>query len=265
MSRRFPARILIAAVILAGCSDSSGPASQSEVELTNDIALSSGLAVSRDVAGLRMAGVFGHAGWMAGPPMVFDRPGCPYSAETGWHECSISLTGGPTVTWSYAFFAADRTPQQFFDSLLTASISSRSTFDGTMATDRVTSVMRHARAATVTGLEGRETRRVWNATGTRNDEWASQGDGPQRSHTIVSSDTVANVVQLLPEAEHPWPASGSIVHNLAVTNSQEGRRAPRSGNRRVLVTFNGTQFVPLLVGDRTFTLDLATGQVAGRR
>ena len=265
MTRPSPARILVAAVILAACSDSAGPPSPAEVELTNDIALSSGAAVSRDVVGLRMAGLLGRAGWMAGPHVPFDRPQCPYVAETGWHECSILLAGGPAITWSYAFFTKDGRPQEFFDSLSTASISSRSTFEGTVATDRVTSVLRHARAATVTGLEGRETSRVWNATGTRNDEWASLGDSPQRSHTLVSNDTVANVVQLLPQTEHLWPASGTIVHNLVITNlGDDARRAPRSGSRRVLVTFNGTQYVPLLVGDRTFTLDLATGQVAPR-
>jgi hypothetical protein len=46
-----------------------------------------------------------------------------------------------------------------------------------------------------------------------------------------------------------------------VTFSRDrGPAQGRSGTRTVTVTFNGTQYVPMTVNDRAFTLDLATGR-----
>ena len=268
MPRSLPARILFAALALTACSDAAAPPSEPDVLLTNDVALSSGVAVSRDVGGLvgMGFGMLGMPGRLGGPPGAFDRGDCPYSEETGWYECTITLPGGAVMSWSYSFLAADGAPQRSFDDATTGSVRSRSTFARTLTTDRGTLTMRHERAATVSGLLGAETEHVWNATGTRNDRMESLGDGPARSHSIASSDTATNVVWRLPVTEHRWPASGTIVHNVAVTDVRQGDRVDtRSHARRVVVTFNGTQFVPMVVGDREFTLDLATGRVDRQR
>lgn len=258
----------VATLSLAGaCRDSSAPDPDADALLTDDIAWSSGAAVSGDVVALGggSATIFGAPTRLGGPPLAFDRRDCPYVAATGWHECQVTNPRGMTVSHAYAFFTADGAAQETFDATTTESIASRMGIEGTLTTTRFTAVIDQERETTVSGLAGTETRHVFNGTGTRNETSRSLGTDQQRQQTLVSSDTITDVVRLLPASANPWPASGSIVHNIAVTQTVEGgRQASRSASRRVVVTFNGTQFVPMQVGDRQFTLDLATGRVAGR-
>lgn len=267
--KRFLSLAALATLAFAGaCRDSSAPEADAEALLTDDIALSSGAAVSSDVVALfgGPATLLGAPMRSGGPPFAFDRPDCPFVAATGWHECAGTSPRGMAIAHAYAFFTAEGTAQETFDATTTESIASRMSIEGTLTTPRFTAVIDHERETTVSGLSGAETRHIFNGTGTRHESNRSLGTDRRRESTLVSSDTVTNVVRLLPAATNPWPASGSIVHNIAVTQTMEdGRQMSRSFSRRVVVTFNGTQFVPMQVGDRELTLDLATGRVAGRR
>jgi hypothetical protein len=264
MKRLVSITALATALSITACQDSAAPEANQDAILTEDIALSSGAAITGDVAEL----VGGQATLMApplragGPPRAFDRPDCPYVPESGWHECSGTSPRGMTVSHAYAFFTAAGETQETFDPVTTESIGSRITVDGVLTTERFTATIDHERETTVSGLSGAETRHVFNGTGTRNESSQSLGTVRARASTLVSNDTVSNVVRMLPASANPWPASGSITHNIAITNTvEDGRSISRSAARRVVVTFNGTQFVPLQVGDRVFTLDLATGRV----
>ena len=75
---------------------------------------------------------------------------------------------------------------------------------------------------------------------------------------MTSATTVSDVVLPFPYAPGAWPLSGTIVRQVSF--SRDGRGRGRSGSRTVTVTFNGTQFVPMTVNERSFTLDLATGR-----
>lgn len=268
MKRLAPLSALAALVIMAGCRDTAAPAPDSEAMLAEDIALSSAASVSGDIVGMPGGEValIGLPGRIGGPPGAFDRPGCEYSAETGWHECAPAWPGQMGVRYAFAFFTADGTPQEAYDALTTASVSSRMSREGTWTMPRMVTTIQHQRETTLSGLEGTETRHVWNGTGSRDESSESAGDAPRRAHTLVSRDTITNVVRLLPAAQHRWPASGTIVHNVAMTQTvEDGRTVTRSHSRRVVVTFNGTSRVPMQVGERTFILDLETGRVARQR
>jgi hypothetical protein len=86
--------------------------------------------------------------------------------------------------------------------------------------------------------------------------------GAARSYTSSSATTITAVVLPVPRAEDAWPLSGTITNALSI--ARDGARGSRASSRTATVTFNGTQFVPLQIGDRTFTLDLATGRPARR-
>ena len=258
---------LAAVLATAACSDSAGPDADRDALLSEDVAFSSGASISGDVAEQvgGSAAIIGGPVRTGGAPRAFDRADCPYVAATGWHECTGTNPRGLSVSHAYAFFTAAGAPQETFDALSTGSIKSRLSIEGTLTTDRFTATIDNERETTVSGLAGTETQHVWNGTGTRNESNQSLGTDRQRASTLASNDTTLNVVRLLPASANPWPASGSIIHNITVTQTLvDGREASRTSSRRVVVTFNGTQFVPMLVGDRQFTLDLATGRVAGR-
>src|SRR5687768_7031180 len=131
---------LAAALATAACSDSAGPEADRDILLSEDVAFSSGAAISGDVA----EQVGGSATLIAGPvrpggaPRAFDRPDCPYSATTGWHECAATTPRGLSVSHAYAFFTAAGESQENFDATTTESIESRMSIEGTLTTERFT-------------------------------------------------------------------------------------------------------------------------------
>jgi hypothetical protein len=73
-----------------------------------------------------------------------------------------------------------------------------------------------------------------------------------------------DVVHLQPREEHPYPESGSITRDIFVEVTKDGEIV---GGRDVttVVTFNGTQFVKMLVdGIEEVQIDLAEKGVNGR-
>ena len=267
MKRLLTLAILATALGTASCRDATDPVQDQDAVLAEDLAYSSGAAIAGDIA--EMAGgqatLIGPPLRLGGPPRAFDRQDCPYNAETGWHECAGTTPRGLALSLAYGFFTAAGESQERFDALATESIRSRARLAGTVTSTRFTATVDQARETTVSGLAGTESRHVFNGTGTRNEATQSLGTDARRASTLVSHDTVTNVVRLLPASENPWPASGSVVHAVTMTRSiEDGREVSRTVHRRVLITFNGTQFVPMVVGDREFTLDLAAGRPVGQ-
>lgn len=71
--------------------------------------------------------------------------------------------------------------------------------------------------------------------------------------------TFTDVVVPFPRTRGAWPVSGTIRRVMTVT--REGEAGARTHERTVTVTFNGTRFAELTIGDRHFILDLATGRI----
>jgi hypothetical protein len=77
---------------------------------------------------------------------------------------------------------------------------------------------------------------------------------------MEGSTVVANVVTAAVRLPDTWPMSGTITRNHSVVRS-DVVNGTKTSTRTSVVTFNGTQFVPLTVNGTAFTLDLATGTV----
>jgi hypothetical protein len=191
-----------------------------------------------------------------GPPGLFGLPpgipnGCPYDAVSQSFVCGPDvLRNGLTETHSFQFLDASNAPQTAYDSLTTASIHFASHLSGT-TTSGPWSTVDDTRALVESGLAGSETSRTWNGAGN-----AAHQDSlrlSNGSHVLVTSTvavTVTNVVVPAPYQPRSWPLSGTIATHLVASGGG------RSVDQTSLLTFNGTEFATLTVGDSTFTVDL---------
>ncbi len=170
--------------------------------------------------------------------------------------------------------------------------------------DGETRTVRNERDLTVTGLLGLETSATWNGTGTsfiQRTEPAGRGPdmlgpgmggrggrgGPRSGRggpggppdslrgregppfgeggtlEATSTSTVDNVVVPVPLVPGAWPVSGSISESTSATITLPNGNV-RDFSRTAVVTFNGTQFVPLVINGDTTIIDLAQRPLRGR-
>ena len=261
---------LIAVACVAGalgaCSDANAPepAVPDEV-VTTDLALSAGDAIAADVGFLIGGELDGMS--IGGPAAGLrsetePRLTCTLGSD-GRHVCTGTTPNGLSITRSFAFYDAANVIQPRFDHLTTASINFQLSVSGTLTRDNHTATISRTRDQTLSGLAGTETQRTWNGTGRSSHNGTATGDRGTRTYAMTSNDTTTNVVFALPRSEHPWPQSGSIIHNMTSTATLNGAQtSTRTVTRRAQVTFNGTSTVPLQIGDRTCTLNLETRAVS---
>jgi hypothetical protein len=254
-----------AAVLAAGVAACSDAPTASTTDLTTqesfDVATVVGDAVAEDVSLFRMQeGAFGV------PTMDAFFTGewksnCTYNQATGWFVCPTHTHEGRTIARTFQLLDAAGNPQSAYDPVTTASANFVSTISGSVARDRFSATFSRERNITITGLAGSETQHTINGTGASSTARSQHtADGVTRSYSMTSTATITDVVVAFPRAQGSWPLSGSITRQVTFSRDA-GTGQRRSGTRTATVTFNGTQFVPLVVGDRTFTLDLATGKV----
>lgn len=178
------------------------------------------------------------------------------------------------------------------------------TSDGAAAADDddgETRQIRNERDLTVTGLLGLETSATWNGTGTsyvkrtepmgrgpdsggpggrgrprpghpgrggppdslRGDSLRGPPFGEGGTLEATSTSTVDNVVVPVPLVPGTWPLSGSISESTVATITLPNGDV-RNLDRTAIVTFNGTQFVPLVINGDTTIIDLARRPLHGR-
>jgi len=80
---------------------------------------------------------------------------------------------------------------------------------------------------------------------------------------MASDATWTDVVHVQPREENPYPLSGTVARHIVVTVTENGEEIG-SRNVETLITFNGTQFVTMLVDAEEVEIDLATRGVRGR-
>lgn len=80
---------------------------------------------------------------------------------------------------------------------------------------------------------------------------------------MEGTSEIVDVVVPYPQAEDGWPLSGTITRIMTITKTR-GSEEPVTVTRVVSIEFNGTNLVPLTVGDETFTLDLSTPRFGPR-
>ena len=239
------------ALFLAGCAgDATGPdlTPLQSLALNRDVALIVADAASQDVEIIGgPVGTFG-LGLGAGTDAA-EEPNHPF--RCGTHERDHL-----TIVRSCTFKDAAGATQSGYDPLTTASAAVHAEIDGEIERENWSASVHRVRELTVTGLAGTETQRTWNGTGTGTATRSRHRENAEiRQYDISATSVITNVVVGVPRSENEWPLSGTIAKQVTITITG-GPHDGETRTRTVLITFNGTQFVPIKVNDNTFTFDL---------
>ena len=264
MRYRNSTRLLFTALVVgaAACADSTAPAAGvTEAMLTRDVAGDAADATVRDLS------------YMGGMEVLVGMPltSSPMSSTSGLGNCTWNNAGrvfdcpditgpdGLTLSRMIGFYSGG-TSQQSYDALTTDSLFFGAWLSGTITETGRTAWLKHARLYMVTGLTGSETARTWRGEGSRDDSAHVNTDNVVRTMHIASEDVTINVVYKLPRADFPFPQSGTITHDVTVSETTpNGTGATsRSGTRHVVVVFNGTRTAAVTVGSTACSLDLVT-------
>ncbi len=252
-TRRLGGLGLAAAFLLAAaCSDSlNDPLSSAEEAALNfDVAAYAAEATVDDIA--MMTDEFARvlpAPFASGP---FSGPGAGRLSD---YEVSRTVT----------FYDGADPPGEMdaFDPLLTASIHMLFEMEGsrTHTGDRgtITQSVSRSRDMTISGLLGEETTRIWNGTGSsaKAATVVSDADG-ERSYNFSASSIITDVVIPVPRGSG-WPLSGTIERTVEVEVIIGDEVHQRM--RTVVVEFNGTHLVLIIVNGEEFTLNLETREI----
>ena len=122
------------------------------------------------------------------------------------------------------------------------------------------------RDMTVSGMEGEETTRIWNGSGSS--EMSRSGvlaDGTERSHSASGTFTFQDIVVPIPGSESPYPVSGMITRSMVGTRTNAQGTETRA--IEMIITFNGTSIATAVVNGETVEIDLSArpGMIPLRR
>jgi hypothetical protein len=235
----------------------SGDATVSDVNMINGIATTMSWNDINAPAGGSFSLVASNS------PSFSSGPGsnCTLNPVDGRFDCPPVVNDhGVTVTRSLAFFDANGVMMDHFDST-TASMNVQAILAGIVATANGADTVNGTRNLTAIGLLGHNTTRIWSGTGasTHGAYWSDSV--ATRTADVSFSSTFSNIVVQLPRSANPWPISGTITRVVTGTGvvTKNGKTKAITISRTVVITFNGTEFVPMVVGSENFTLDLGTG------
>jgi hypothetical protein len=262
------AAVLLAASALAACSDSTAttdPTASDGVSasvVTADVANVAGDAAMEDVqsfrvnlGGLGLSFLTNFDRWERWDP-------CPYVAASQRFECPTRTRPNFTSTRSYAYADASGAAQSAFNATTTASVNYRYSLEGSITRRRFSSTFSRARDMTFSGLLG--TSLTINGSGSRETQRsafsADSTSTVRRSYEMTAALRVANVVVPAFRVPDSWPASGTVSRDFTIVRTLADGTT-QTVTRNSVVTFNGTQLVPLTVNGAAFTLDLATGEI----
>lgn len=227
---------LVATFLVAACSEGLGPSNALEQNITEDLAMVAADAAVEDAQQMILT---------LGSP-------------------ALRLLTGPRVEISrfVTFFDVQGVEQNQFDPITTASINIMTEVNGEVVRDDWEGTVSRSRDLTVSGLEGAETTRIWNGTGSGSVQRSRHTDADgARNYEMNSVSTVEDVTVGVPRSENPFPLSGTITRSITATLTNGDATEIRS--RTAVLEFNGTQFATLTVGDEVFEVDLAARD--GRR
>jgi hypothetical protein len=200
---------------------------------------------------------------MGGPGglLGFGFAAAPEGPIHGHFRCEGRTREGLTVTRSCTFKDASGNVQAEYDPLTTAEAQIQVAIEGAISREMWEAEVERTRNLTVTGLAGEETRRTWNGTGSGSVSRSRHREGGEtRTYDLTYQTTIVNVVVPVPRTEDSWPISGTITRNARATITG-GPADGRVVERVVVITFNGTRFVPVTVNGKSFTFDLRIRRV----
>ncbi len=241
-------------VTLAAC-NSEGTAP--ELTPLND------LAISRDVALQSADAAAEEVELMGGPAGLL---GFGFAASMNGEEdtpfrCGSHTRDLLTIVRTCTFKDASGAAQNAYDPTTTASAAIHAEINGKIERENWSAEVARIRDLIVTGLAGTETSRTWNGTGTGKSTRSRHKEGTEtRTYDISCAGTRTNVVVNLPRSDNRWPISGTINRTCTIKITG-GPNDGKTVERVVVITFNGTQLVPITVNGKAFTLDLKTRKI----
>lgn len=163
-----------------------------------------------------------------------------------------------SVTRSFQFFDAAGNRMTAFVHGTTASVRFLLTTDIRRTMDSTYVAASHSRSDhTLSGLLG--DRRVWNGTGSSADTTSHRDGTIMRTYTGTAADTIVAVTFMANREVNRYPLSGTAIHVVNYVKTFTGRETgTMTVNRRVVVTFNGTNMAVMRIGNVTCSLNLDT-------
>jgi hypothetical protein len=234
----------------------------------------------------------GFVGYGFGPGFgmrPIDAASCTFNATSGRVECAAVVRHGLTITRSFAFATASGAVQTAFDSATTDRINTRSSIRGTIAggfrrgfghgfrhgfgpghdSSRArhrlrndTTTVDNTSDRTVSGLRGTE--RVVNSVSSGRETTVGTDSTGRVTILRVANDTTSGVRIPVTSSGPRHPVAGTIIRNMQVTITYDGR-APQVATRREVVTFDGSATARVTITEgtttRTCTLPLPRGRL----
>jgi len=271
---RAAAAVFMTVGAVACSTDVLSPPTLDDAQITADVAATSGDAIASQVAGfgdnVAAAGSFSMVapsynvtiGSGSQPSFTGISPTCTYAS--GRYSCAVTTERGLNVTRSFAFYDAQGQTVQTFDPAVVESANFQATVDGTFTSGLVWNASVHRTAdLTVSGLISHAPQRIWNGTGTGDDQIQHIGLDGVRTLAGTSAVTVTNVVMPGKDATSQVPLSGSIAIDVQYTASLVGAggSASKEVSSTVSVTFDGTNTPALQIGSLHCLLHLDTHAV----
>ncbi|HSJ15620.1 MAG TPA: hypothetical protein VK939_14450 [Longimicrobiales bacterium] len=238
----------LAALLLVSCEDAQGP--EPDQVLADEVAQVAGSLVAGDLVAMQGQGVpgFGVIG-MLFPPMWSGMPRCG-----GATPCAPATHEGLLHERTITFFDGSGAEQAAYDSLTTAAIRFQVSVTGSIERFDWSAELEREHDLTLSGLVGTETQATWNGSGTGRMIRSATRDGMVRTSLVETTSVVDDVVVPRGTATY-WPLAGSITQTHRVT--RETVQGTVSVVRTAVISFDGTRYAQLTIGDRTYAIDLA--------
>lgn len=230
--------LALAALAAAACSDGTSP------ELADDAVLEAVAVVAAD-ATLEDVSVMS-------TPLLFGGGG---PGAVGGFGPGGSFEGARTVT----FFDGNGGEQEAYDPLTTASIHIEVEIQAEVEREYWTASVHRIRNLTVSGLEGEETTRQWDGTGSQQVARSRHlEDGTEYTFEMAGSFVIEAVVVPVPgTSDTPWPLSGSITRTIHV--SGVGPDGEFGRTVEITILFDGDDTATAVVDGETYEIDLTAG------
>jgi len=248
----------LAALVLAGCSAS---------KLTSPL---NSLSSAQSTEAAAEVGMMVYAGTEPTPVPASLVTGGTSATATSHPRLAMPAMAETTITtgnvvWSLAvhWFDASSTEQANYDPSTTVRMQADSRGTGTVTGANGSATLNSGGVLNVSGIDQASTQLTTNAT--RSVTLSGSASNASGSITTLthSTGTLANVVETKPISQH-YPASGNGTWDLDVNRQIQAGGGSVSEHfvAHVVVTFNGTHLVPLVVnGTHQYMLDLDTGLV----
>ena len=228
-----------------GCDDSvTGPVALDEEALLADVAVVAADGMFEDLAHMESTAMWAGTGF--GPQSV-----------------GIELEESRTFTRTITFYDGAESEQEAYDPLNTARIHVESELTRKATHTFWTADISRERSMDITGLEGEETYRTWNGTGSSEVERSRYPDGGvEREYEMTGTAVIEDVVRGVPMNENPYPLGGTITRTMHVLVTVDGVTEERT--ILAVITFDGSQYATLTVNGEEFQVDLAERGLKGR-